>query len=116
MGLPPEIPGELVGRSIEIPGLGGDEGAWSREDALAVIESLEGTTVVVEAVTVCELAPLVLLPPVPGWALARVRGESSADYARRSRTGAARFIEAYVEPASEVMIFVLQFSMQNAAA
>jgi len=59
---------------------------------------------------------VVLLPGVPGWALARVRGEGSADYARRSRTGAARFIEAYVEPASEVMVFVLPFSMQNAAA
>ncbi len=103
-------------RTLEVPDLAGDEGAWTRHDALAVLASLGGTTVAVEAVTVCELAPVVHRPAVPAWAVRRVRSEASADYARRSRAGAARFIESYTPVAAEEVAFVLQFSMQDEAA
>lgn len=103
-------------RTLEVPDLAEDEGAWAREDALAVLASLGGTTVAVEAVTVCELAPVVHRPAVPAWAVRRVRSEASADYARRSRAGAARFIESYTPVAAEEIAFVLQFSTQDEAA
>jgi hypothetical protein len=116
MSLPREIPPELLDRALEVPDLARDEGAWTREDALAVVESLGGTTVAIEAVSVCEIAPVVHRPPVPGWAVGRLRGEASADYARRSRAGASRFIASYAPAGFEEVAFILEFSTQDEAA
>jgi len=113
MKLPTQIPAKLRSSCLDLPGLVDGEGAWQKEDALAVLAVLTGTTVGVEAVVVFDRAPWGLAPTERVWECDRLPGEGDPDYARRSRLGAARFIE---EEIVENGVFVLAFPMRKDAA
>ncbi|HXX57045.1 MAG TPA: hypothetical protein VEI96_03510 [Thermodesulfovibrionales bacterium] len=92
MKLPELIPNRLRETALFLPEFGDGEGAWSKDDAMAVIKSLKGTTVAVSAVTLFERAPWGYAPSALMLSIDRLPNEADPDYAARSRRGAADFI------------------------
>ena len=119
MRLPDEIPRELRQNALLLPGLLDGQGAWSREEALEVIESLEGTTVPVSEVTpfhrVTWGTEVHWSMSETVWSVHRQRSESEIDYARRSRREAAAFLGDY-EDGTDAPLFALTFPMWKDAA
>ncbi len=115
MWLPEQIPERLRERAVFLPGFADGEGAWSRDDAIAVIGSLKSTIVPVSDVILFERAPWGYAPSHTVWSADRLPNEPDADYALRSRVGAIRFIreceDRYDEP-----LFALTFPMWKDAA
>jgi hypothetical protein len=119
MRLPDEIPPRLRQDAVYLPGFGDGQGAWLREDAIAVIESLEGTTIAVSEVTpfrrvlwgtethwsVCDTV----------WSVHRLHSESDVNYARRTRRESAEFIAEFTDEDDEPL-FALTFPMWKDAA
>lgn len=118
MRLPDEIPRELRQNALILPGLLDGQGAWSREDALEVVASLEGTMVAVSEVTpfhrVTWGTEVHWSMSDTVWSVHRQRSESEIDYARRSRREAVAFLGDYEECADE--LFALTFPMWKDAA
>src|SRR5438093_1396909 len=92
MTLTDAIPRRLRDRALFLPEFGDGEGAWSKNDALAVIESLKGTTVAVSDVVVYDRVPWGYAPSESVLSIDRLPNEADADYAQRSRSAAAGFI------------------------
>ena len=119
MRLPDEIPGELRQNACFPPGLGDGQGAWCREDALAVIGSLEGTTIAVSDVTpyrsIAWGTEVHWSVSDTEWSLHRMHNESDINYARRSRREAETFIAEYEDGPDETL-FALTFPMWKDAA
>lgn len=92
MKLPERIPKRLRNMAVSFPGFGEGEGAWSRDDAIEVLESLKGTVVAVAGVAVFDHTTWGYAPSDVGLSIDRRTNESDADYARRSRQAAADFI------------------------
>lgn len=112
--LPAEIPERLRTLAVDTD-LGGDSsGAWTRATAIEVIESLEGTWIVVLGASVCVSTPGPMLVVAPSWEFKPVFGESAADRAQRSRTGAMFFVRSL--PDHEDTYVALEFSSQDEAA
>lgn len=114
MTLPDRIPKRLRERAIVLPQLAEGEGAWSREDALAVLASLEGSLVSVSEVVVFDRAPWGFEPTGEGLSIDRRPNEGDADYASRSRDAAAEFVRGR-ESGSEAL-FALTFPWWKEAA
>ena len=119
MRLPDEIPRKLRLNALFLPGLLDGQGAWPREEAVEVIQSLEGTTVAVSDVTPFHrvnwgtethwsMSETV-------WSVHRMNRESDIDYARRSRHEAVAFIGECEDGGDEVL-FALTFPMWKDAA
>jgi hypothetical protein len=110
MRLPDEIPRELRQNALLLPGLVDGQGAWSKDQALEVIESLEGTTVAISDVTpyhrVAWGTELHWATSETVWSVHRLNRESDIDYARRSRRAAAAFIQE-CEDGGEDLLFSL---------
>ena len=115
MTLPPEIPEDLRAVAVNLPELGEWEGAWPQPDALSVIDSLKGTTVAIAHVTVFDKVHWGYAPSEVEWAGERQLNEPDTDYAGRTRSEAAKFIQE-CESASETSLFVLMFPMEKDAA
>jgi hypothetical protein len=115
MRLPEQIPKRLRQDACFLPGLVDGEGAWPKDSALAVLESLKATTVAVSDVT--PLSPMgeAWIASEIVWSLHRLHNESDIDYARRSRLEAAEFIEDF-EGAEGDVLFALTFPMFKDAA
>ena len=100
MELPMEIPRELaeIAVPVEVAGPGESYPAWSREDALAVVECLRGTKVAIEGGEVFRTDRLGLRTAIEIWDCERIAAETATDYAERSRDmaqGRAHFPEHY---------------------
>ncbi len=114
MTLPDRIPKRLRKRAIVLPQLAEGEGAWSQEDALAVVGSLEGSLVSVSEVVVFDRAPWGFEPTGEGLSVDRRPNEGDADYASRSRSAAAEFVGGH-ESGYDVL-FALTFPSWKEAA
>jgi len=115
MRLPPEIPDELATLAVGLPDLVDGEGAWTRGDALAVVESLRGTTVAVSDVILYEPAPWGYAATETEWHVDRAPNEPDTEYSLRTRSGASEFIRS-CESAFERALFVLTFPWMKDAA
>ena len=115
MRLPEEIPRKLRHAARVLPVLADGQGAWPREQALQVIDSLESTTVAISDVTPHRPLDGDWIPSSFSWSLHRKHHEADIDYARRSRQEAAEFIQADTSP-SGMVLFVLTFPMFKDAA
>ena len=113
--LPERIPKRLRESALFLPEFGDGEGAWSRHDALAVIESLKGSTVAVSDVVLFERVPWGFAPSESVLSIGRLPKEADADYAKRSRQGAAAFIRG-CESVKDDALFGLTFPMWKDAA
>ena len=114
MILPSELPSDVRRRVVQPPGLPDGDLGWSRDDALAVLESLEGSIVAVLQVDIYAM-PFgqheVIHTGRQATFIHHV-GELAIDFAVRSRHQAAELIAA--STADE--LFVLYFSGQDDAA
>lgn len=115
MTLPERIPKRLRERALYLPEFGDGEGAWSKDDTMAVIESLKGTTVAVSDVVLFNRAPWGYAPSEVALSIDRLPYEADADYAGRSRSEAADFVRSCGLVGDEVL-FALTFPMWKGAA
>ena len=116
MTLPGRIPKPLRDSALFLAEFGDGEAAWSRTDALAVIESLRGSTVVISEVVLFEPVPwLGLVESECALSIDRLPNEAEADYAKRSRDGAAELIRGCAT-VSDDAVFKLTFPLWKDAA
>lgn len=115
MILPDRIPKWLRSIAIFLPELDEGEGAWFKADAMAVIESLQNTTVAVSDVILFDKAPWGYLKSDIGISTGRLFNEEDTDYAERSRSIAIGFIRHF-EATNDQMLFVLRFPLLKDAA
>ena len=115
MKLPERIPRRLRDAALSLPEMQENEGAWPRERALEVIDSLAGTTVPVSDVVVFSPVPWGYAPADTSLTIDRITYEPDADYALRSRSMAAEFIRSF-EGAVEEALFALTFPVWKDAA
>ncbi len=113
--LPVQIPSRLRKLALFLPETEEEEGAWLRDDALAVIESLRGTTLAVSDIVVFGRAPGGYVPLDQECSIPRLLNEPDTDYAQRSRFIAADFIrQTKVE--SDQVLFAMSFTIWKDAA
>src|SRR5262245_38290931 len=114
--IPNEIPGRLRAAALEPPEAGELEAAWTPDDALSVLDALEGTLVAVVRGQAYERAGLgdTLVPIDGSWELPPLQGETESSRARRSRAEAAVFVRA--QRYLRVDFVSLEFSYQDEAA
>jgi hypothetical protein len=115
MNLPERIPKRLREKAVFLAEFGDGEGAWSKCDAMAVIESLNGTTVAVSDVILFARVPWGYAPSESALSIDRLPNEADADYAGRSRSGAADFIRG-CEIVGDEALFGLTFAIWKDAA
>ena len=115
MLLPEGIPQDLRESVFILPEFDEGEAAWLKDDALAVISSLKGTTVAVSDVVVFEQVPWGYAPGEPSWSCDRILSEPDPDYASRSRAGALEFIRGCDCVPAETL-FALTFPVWKDAA
>lgn len=113
--LPEQIPHNLRKLALFLPGMEEGEGAWPQGEALAVVDSLRGTTLAVSEVVVFESAPGGYVPLDRELSISRLPDEPDTDYARRSRSAAAEFIRTCaVDPGQA--LFAMTFQTWKEAA
>src|SRR5437867_13121454 len=110
MNLPERIPKKLRQSALLLPEFSEGEAAWSKDDAIAVLESLKSTTVPVSDVVLYERAPWGYAPSESTWSAERYQNEADTDYAARSRSGAAEFIRRCGYVAGDAL-FAMTFPM-----
>ena len=115
MTLPERIPKRLRDTALFLPEFGDGEAAWSKDDAIAVIDSLKGSTVAVSDVVLYERVPWGYAPSERVLSVDRLPSEPDADFAKRSRAAAASFLRAAPTPGDEAL-FGLTFPMWKDAA
>jgi hypothetical protein len=115
MPVPSEIPGKLRRAGVPLPGLEEDQGAWPKAEALAVIDAIKGTLVVVSDVAVYLPGPWGHAHSGLSWSGKRSRGEADTDYARRMREEAHEFVNGYDDTAGQAL-FVMRFATDKDAA
>jgi hypothetical protein len=115
MRLPERIPERLRKKALSLPGFGDGEGAWSASDAVAVLESLKGTTVYVAGVVLFQRVQWGYAESKLALALERLPSEGDMDYALRSRSSAVNFIRRH-ELDGEEWLVALTFPMWKDAA
>ena len=113
--LPERIPRTLRESALFLPEFGDGEGAWTKVDAMAVIESLKGSTVVVSEVVLFERVSWGYAPSESALSTDRLPNEAEADYARRSRERATDFIRSCAV-VNDDALFALTFPMWKDAA
>ena len=101
--------------ALFFPEFGDGEGAWSKDNAVAVIDSLKGTTVAVSDVVVFSRAPWGFAPSDLALSFDGLPNEADADYAGRSRLAAVEFIRVS-GPTEGETLFALTFPMWKDAA
>lgn len=114
MSLPPLLPEHIRRRAVQPPGLPVGDSAWSKDDALALLATLDASPV-----AVLHVDSYVLLPYGQGEVIHTGRqatysyglGERTLQFAQRSRESASEFIR--VGESDE--LFVLLFSNQDDA-
>ena len=116
MNAPDEIPESLRLAGITPPGIEGEDLAWNKADALAVVESLRGTRVAITGGDVYSLVSWGCLPTGEAWECDRLHLEDSLAYARRSRDAAMAFIQSHAVDREGDFLYVLIFSRQDTAA
>lgn len=115
MKLPDQIPIQLRNLALFLPEFDHGEGAWFKDDAMRVIESLKGTTVPVSGVIMFNMAPWGYSPSDLVLSVNRFPNEADADYAARSRSLALDFIRD-CETADDKTLFALTFPLWKDAA
>ncbi len=113
--LPVQIPSRLRKLALFLPETEEGEGVWLRDDALAVIESLKGTTLAVSDIVVFGCAPWGYVPLDQKCSIPRLPNEPDTDYAQRSRLIAADFIRR-VKVESDQALFAMSFTIWKDAA
>ena len=116
MKLSDRIPKRLRDRALFFPEFDEGEGAWLKTDAMAVIESLKGTTVAVSDVVILHMAPGGY--PIPSdltLFVDRFPDEADTDYAARSRSLAFEFIQNS-KMVDDTTLFALTFPLWKDAA
>lgn len=113
MSLPTLLPRNLTRRAVQPPGLPPGDLAWSRDDALLVLDALEGSVVAIVQVDayVVPFGQQEVIPTGRRAGYVYMLGERAADFARRSRQLAAEFIGA----GTPDELFALRFSDQDDA-
>lgn len=115
MKLPDQIPQRLRNVALFLPQFDDGEGAWLQVDAVAVIESLKGTTVSISDVVILHGTPGGYIPSDSALSVERFHNEPDTDYAERSRSLALDFIRD-CETANNETVFALTFSLWKDAA
>jgi hypothetical protein len=113
--LPDRIPKRLRNLALFLPEFDDGEGAWFKADAMAVIESLKGTTVPVSDVVILNMAPWGYAPSDLALSVDRFPNEADADYAGRSPSLALDFIRGS-EMVDDKTLFALTFPLWKDAA
>ena len=113
--LPRRIPRRLRHEAIHLDGFDPSEAAWSKEDALEVVASLQNTNVVIAEVTVVVRTPLNEFVADGSWVPEPSRGELGTEYAARTQRGAADFIAKH-DAAGVDAVFALRFPLRREAA
>ena len=115
MMLPDRIPKRLRDQALFLPEFEGGEGAWFRADAIAVIESLKGSTVPISKVAIFKMAPGKYMPTGMILLMERFPSEADTDYAVRSQSAALDFIQNS-EMFQDDTLFALSFPLWKNAA
>jgi hypothetical protein len=114
--LPPEISEDLARRAVDVAVDRYHDPGWTREDALGVIDDLQGTAVVVLGGDVFVGQSWGFVATTESWACDRLPGEAATDYAVRSRGCAREFVTDYAGDHPSDVVFVLYFDDQQGAA
>lgn len=112
--LPSEIPESLRADAIPLDDQAECDAAWPRDQALAVLSSLDGSTVAVLLAHVYAPTPTGLLPTRDYSRCGPLPGESATEFARRSRAAARDFLEGRDDDPDALI--AMSFSMQDDAA
>lgn len=115
MKLPDEIPKRLRNLAIVLKEFDDGEGAWFKADAVAVIESLKGTTVSISNIMILIEAPDGYMPSGLRLFIERFPNEADTDYAERSHAISLNFIRDS-ETINDKTLFALKFSLEKKAA
>ena len=113
--MPDEIPERLCDSALFLPELEENEGAWVKRDAVAVIESLDGTSVPVSDVKILNTTPRGYVLSDPALSVHRFPNEADSDYSVRSRSLALDFIQK-CETVDDKTLFALTFPLWKDAA
>ena len=116
MPLPPEIPENLARSAVDVEVDRFHDPGWTRDDALAVVEGLAGTPVVVLGGDVFVRQSWGFAATTESWSCDRLPGEAATDYAVRSRSCAREFVLEYEGEHTGDVVFVLYFDDQQGAA
>jgi len=108
--LPAGIPDHLRGLAIPPDGEEREDAAWSPANALALLDSLAGSSLVVVRGQVCRREPWGLTLTTEGWECRPHPGEDPLLFAQRSRDEAAEFIETWAEDHGGAVHFALRFA------
>jgi hypothetical protein len=111
MEFPSEIPERLQDGARYLPD--GSGWVWHRSDVVEVIDSLDGSWVVIHSGEVYQLAAWGWVPVGDGWVCEPIHGELASGYANRSHDLARDFVEDRPEK-DEWVLLVL--SEQDEAA
>ena len=116
MDLPEDLAPELAARVIAVESGGVVDVGWVREDALAVVEGLHGTTIAITGGEVFVRQAWGFTATTESWTCDRAPGESTPDFSVRSRDWAREFVTSYGGDRDDEFVFVLYFSTQQDAA
>jgi hypothetical protein len=112
---PDQIPERLRDSALFLPELDENEGAWFKKDAVAVIESLDGTSVPISDVKILNMTPRGYVLSDPALSVHRFPNEADSDYSVRSHSLALVFIRK-CETVDDKTLFVLTFPLWKDAA
>jgi hypothetical protein len=115
MKLPNQIPNPLRKLAFLLPEFDDGEGAWFKVDAIAVIESLKGTTMPISNVIILNAAPGGYIPSESRLKVGRFPNEGDSDYADRSHSLALDFIRIS-GVVDDKTLFVFTFPLWKDAA
>lgn len=115
MKLPDRVPTRLREAALPLSDLDDGEAVWTRDDAIAVIDSLKGTTIAVSDVVFIERVAWGYEATETTLTIGRIPNESDPDYARRSRARAREFITA-TQVEGERWLVALTFPVWKDAA
>ena len=103
---------KIIEKVISLEEHGLNDLAWSKEDAINLIQSIMKDRVGILGGDVCELTSNRLKFCGDNWACRRIQTESEEAYNLRSKIKSLQYIEKYPVPPNKKIIFVLVFTEQ----
>jgi hypothetical protein len=101
--------------SIDVSEVDGDAHlAWPDQHALEALEALRNTKIAVSAVNVYAIEGLGPLPTADAWTCTPIPGETSTEFAIRSRERATEYIEQH--ETTDRALYLLELTGQEDAA
>ena len=103
------LPDSVHRRARSLSSLGLEEVAWSKRDALVVLEEIDGLAVAVLGGDVYRISGEELVPTYDNWSCGRELDESAVEFADRSRRVAVGYIDSHSVGEEAFFALVLEF-------